>query len=281
MSKIEREVKILNLDVDTAIERIEKCNGVLKEDCVQKIFTYDLSSIVDRYEELIRIFAERNFDELLIRFKTLFREVDSLLTCEQINDLEAIYEKGSLLKLLEGVDNVNSLYNLVISNYIKNLICNYVINPNKWIRLRETNGKVTLTIKHISGLTNDGLQNVKETEIEVPSLEVGNQLLEELGLAYRNYQEKRRITYLIDGIEVDIDFWPMIPPYMEIEAESKEEIDGIIEKLGLTDLDIVSCNTEDVYKKYDIDIYEYSELKLDGKCKCKQNLLEYNRKMQS
>ena len=281
MSKIEREVKILNLDVDTAIERIEKCNGVLKEDCVQKIFTYDLSSIVDRYEELIRIFAERNFDELLIRFKTLFREVDSLLTCEQINDLEAIYEKGSLLKLLEGVDNVNSLYNLVTSNYIKNLICNCVINPNKWIRLRETNGKVTLTIKHISGLTNDGLQNVKETEIEVPSLEVGNQLLEELGLAYRNYQEKRRITYLIDGIEVDIDFWPMIPPYMEIEAESKEEIDGIIEKLGLTDLDIVSCNTEDVYKKYDIDIYEYSELKLDGKCKCKQNLLEYNRKMQS
>ena len=281
MSKIEREVKILNLDVDTAIERIEKCNGVLKEDCVQKIFTYDLSSIVDRYEELIRIFAERNFDELLIRFKTLFREVDSLLTCEQINDLEAIYEKGSLLKLLEGVDNVNSLYNLVTSNYIKDLICNYVINPNKWIRLRETNGKVTLTIKHISGLTNDGLQNVKETEIEVPSLAVGNQLLEELGLAYRNYQEKRRITYLIDGIEVDIDFWPMIPPYMEIEAESKEEIDGIIEKLGLTDLDIVSCNTEDVYKKYDIDKYEYSELKLDGKCKCKQNLLEYNRNMQS
>ena len=281
MSKIEREVKILNLDVDTAIERIEKCNGVLKEDCVQKIFTYDLSSIVDRYEELIRIFAERNFDELLIRFKTLFREVDSLLTCEQINDLEAIYEKGSLLKLLEGVDNVNSLYNLVTSSYIKDLICNYVINPNKWIRLRETNGKVTLTIKHISGLTNDGLQNVKETEIEVPSLEVGNQLLEELGLAYRNYQEKRRITYLVDGIEVDIDFWPMIPPYMEIEAETKEEIDAIIKKLDLGNLEIVSCNTEDVYKKYDIDIYEYSELKLDGKCKCKQNLLEYNRKVQS
>ena len=163
-NEVEREVKILNLDVDTSIERIKKCNGVLKEDCVQKIFTYDLSSIVDRYEELIRIFAERNFDELLIRFKTLFREVDSLLTCEQINDLEAIYEKGSLLKLLEGVDNVNSLYNLVTSNYIKDLICNYVINPNKWIRLRETNGKVTLTIKHISGLTNDGLQNVKETE---------------------------------------------------------------------------------------------------------------------
>ena len=55
-------------DKKIAIERIEKCNGVLKEDCVQKIFTYDLSSIVDRYEELIRIFAERKFDELLIRF---------------------------------------------------------------------------------------------------------------------------------------------------------------------------------------------------------------------
>lgn len=281
MSKIEKEVKILNLDVDTAIERIKRCNGVLKEDCLQKIYTYDLSTIVDRYEELIRIFANRNYEELIRRFGTLFREVDGLLPEEIRQELKEIYGKDSLVEILNDVDNVLGLYNFVASDFIKEIMCKYIINPNKWIRLRQTNDVVTLTIKHIFGQTKDGLQNVKETEMVIPSLEVGNALLEELGLAYRNYQEKRRITYIIDGVEVDIDFWPMIPPYMEIEGESKEQIDDILEKLELSNLEVVSCNTEEVYKKYGIDIYEYSELKFDGKCKCKQNLLEYNRKMQS
>lgn len=34
-----------------------------------------------------------------------------------------------------------------------------------------------------------------ETEIEVPSIEEANKLLEALGFSYKSYQEKERVTY--------------------------------------------------------------------------------------
>ena len=54
----------------------------------------------------------------------------------------------------------------------------------------------------------------------------------------------------------------MIPPYAEIEGESDEQIDKIVQRLNLSDKEIVSCNTSEVYKKYGIDIYQYRELRL-------------------
>ena len=66
-------------------------------------------------------------------------------------------------------------------------------------------------------------------------------------------------------MEIDIDSWPLIPPYLEIEGNSDEEIRKVIEKLGLQNKDIVSCNTADVYKKYGIDLYQFRELRFNEK----------------
>ena len=60
---------------------------------------------------------------------------------------------------------------------------------------------------------------MKETEIVVPSIEEANSLLEALGFSYKSYQEKRRITYLLDNHEIDIDTWPGIPTYFEVEGK--------------------------------------------------------------
>ena len=66
------------------------------------------------------------------------------------------------------------------------IIKQFSINPNKWIRLRETNGKTTITIKHIlneelQAEYGTKMQPVLETEMEVPSIESGNAILEQLG----------------------------------------------------------------------------------------------------
>ena len=97
--------------------------------------------------------------------------------------------------------------------------------------------------------------------MEVPSIESGNSILEQLGFSFRNYQEKNRITYIFNDTEIDIDSWPLIPPYLEIEGESDEQINSILKELDLSDKEMISCNTADVYKKYGIDIYQYRELK--------------------
>ena len=38
--------------------------------------------------------------------------------------------------------------------------------------------------------------------MEVPSIESGNTILEQLGFSFRNYQEKKRNTYILDDIEI-------------------------------------------------------------------------------
>ncbi len=277
--QMENEVKVLNLDVDKAIADIEKNNGVLLKDCVQKIYTYDLGTISGRFDDLLRQFKPNNFEVMKAKFKLLFFEIDNLLTDDMKKILMDNYNHNYLNLVLETASNNLELEQLVNNQTILDIAHSFGINPNKWIRLRETDDLTTVATKNIlEKKAEEEMQPVLETEIDVASISQANELLEQLGFAYRNYQEKRRITYFVNNINIDIDFWPLIPPYMEIES-TDDKIKETIDLLNLGDYEIVSCNTEEVYKKYNINIYDYRELRLDEKSKCKQSMLEHNRKM--
>lgn len=137
----------------------------------------------------------------------------------------------------------------------------YDYNPsetNKWIRLRTNGRKSTLAIKEV---TSNKIDGTKELEIEVSDFEKTKDILSELGYEYRSYQENHRIQYLLDDVEIDIDTWPMIPTYMEIEGlECK--INDIIEKLGFKKEDAISLDVQSIYKDiYNIDIMNIKELR--------------------
>ncbi len=277
--QMENEVKVLNLDVDKAIADIEKNNGLLLKDCIQKIYTYDLGTISGRFDDLLRQFKPNNFEVMKAKFKLLFFEIDNLLTDDMKQKLMDKYNHNYLNLILDTASNNLELEQLVNNQTILDIAHSFGINPNKWIRLRETDDLTTVATKNIlEKKVEEEMQPVLEAEIDVASILEANEFLEQLGFAYRNYQEKRRITYFVNNIKVDIDFWPLIPPYMEIES-TDEKIKETIDLLNLGDYEIVSCNTEEVYKKYDINIYDYRELRLDEKSKCKQSMLEHNRKM--
>lgn len=129
----------------------------------------------------------------------------------------------------------------------------------KWIRLRTNGTTTTLTYKNIVSNTIDG---TKEVEMEVESVEKANEFLERIGFESRNYQENKRIQYILNGVEVDIDSWPMIPTYMEIEGKSEEEVLKIQELLNVDKEKITLLNCNDIYKEiYNIDISKIKELK--------------------
>lgn len=277
--QMENEVKVLNLDVDKAIADIEKNNGLLLKDCIQKIYTYDLGTISGRFDDLLRQFKPNNFEVMKAKFKLLFFEIDNLLTDDMKQKLMDKYNHNYLNLILDTASDNLELEQLVNNQTILDIAHSFGINPNKWIRLRETDDLTTVATKNIlEKKVEEEMQPVLEAEIGVVSILEANEFLEQLGFAYRNYQEKRRITYFVNNIKVDIDFWPLIPPYMEIES-TDEKIKETIDLLNLGDYEIVSCNTEEVYKKYNINIYDYRELRLDEKSKCKQSMLEHNRKM--
>ena len=141
----------------------------------------------------------------------------------------------------------------------------YDFNPkrdNSWVRLRSDGEKTTLTIKEIH---NDDIDGTKEIEIIVDDFDKTNLILEKLGYVAASYQENRRISYRLDNVDIDIDFWPRIPAYLEIEGDSVEAVEYIVKKLGFKMSQTTSINTRKVYKIYGIDINLIDELRFGQK----------------
>lgn len=133
----------------------------------------------------------------------------------------------------------------------------------KWIRLRTYGSKTTLTIKEIK---NNKIDGTEETEIEVSNFEDTNTILNKLGYVSHTYQENKRTRYLLDGVEIDIDTWPYIPTYVEIEGKSTEDVENMIKRLNLNDYKVTSIDVQDVFRKfYKIDISKKEEVKFGEK----------------
>ena len=132
---------------------------------------------------------------------------------------------------------------------------------NEWIRLR-TNGKeTTLTYKNIES---KDISGTKELEIVVSDFEETNQLLKIMGYTPRSFQENLRTRYYLDHIELDIDTWPLIPTYLEIEGNSEEDVKRVEKLLELNEAKVTTMNCQDIYlEEYGIDINQIEELKFD------------------
>ena len=132
---------------------------------------------------------------------------------------------------------------------------------NEWIRLR-TNGKeTTLTYKNIES---KDISGTKELEIVVSDFEETNQLLKIMGYTPRSFQENLRTRYYLDHIEIDIDTWPLIPTYLEIEGNSEEDVKRVEKLLELNESKVTTMNCQDIYlEEYGIDINQIEELKFD------------------
>lgn len=130
----------------------------------------------------------------------------------------------------------------------------------KWIRLRNNGDKTTLTIKNLVSSEIDGTQ---ELEIEVDNFERTNMILKELGYEPKGYQENRRCQYVLNGVEIDFDYWPLIPTYLEVEGSSEEAVYNIISALNISKDDITTKDVESIYLDYGHDLKTIYNLKLE------------------
>ena len=137
----------------------------------------------------------------------------------------------------------------------------YDFNPaikGKWIRLRTNGRESTLTIKNIISPLIDG---TKEIEIVVSDFDKCKYILNELGYHPKGYQENKRTRYYLDKVEIDIDTWPMLPTYVEIEGKSEEEVMTVVKKMGYNENEVTTLDVESIYKKYGYDVKKIDILK--------------------
>ena len=87
-------------------------------------------------------------------------------------------------------------------------------------------------------------------------------MLELLGYKHRAYQENKRVRYLLGDVEIDIDSWPLIPTYVELESDSENKINELLEKLCVDKSKITALNCQDIYNDvYKIDVDNIKELR--------------------
>lgn len=270
MSKIEREIKILDVNPKEIMDKMNELGVRPKGKYIQDIYTFELPGVKETYEKALKSAEVDNERERIIDLITdirpCFKKEDLALIERQIGtkDLLEYVKKGDLSKI--DNDNMRKLMTKVNANY------------SRWIRLRKTGNETTITIKKIVNCSGEyEIDSVKELEFPVPSIEDGKEFLKDIGYYPELHQKKMRIAYDFNDTEIVIDKWPKISPYIEIEGNEKEEIRNVAHQLGYTAKDIRVMNTDEVYKEKGFDIYSYKNLDFSEEEKEEvKEYLEYN-----
>lgn len=130
----------------------------------------------------------------------------------------------------------------------------------KWLRLRTDGVHTTLCLKII---TNDTVDGTLEWEVEVSDFDKTATILTKAGFEAKGYQENTRTEYKLLGARVALDRWPLIPPYLEIEANDEETVLNCAHTLGYNKHDLTGDNTQKIYTKYGFNLDEIKELKFE------------------
>jgi adenylate cyclase class 2 len=116
-----------------------------------------------------------------------------------------------------------------------------------WVRIRDEGDRTTCTYKFIAA---DGKDTTHEIEFTISSYEKAVQLFEAIGLQKHAEQETKRETWRLNDVEVVLDEWPWIPPYIEIEGPTEAAIRTVAEMLGFDWNDSLNGSSDRTYRNY-------------------------------
>jgi adenylate cyclase, class 2 len=124
---------------------------------------------------------------------------------------------------------------------------------HKLVRLRKSGDRVMLTYKHHhSKETADGTE---EIEFLVGNMQPAEDFLTKIGLVAFRHQQKLRHSFKLGEVVFDIDTWPRIPTYVEIEAADEAALKQASVQAGLDWKNVVYEDARSVIEnKYKIPV---------------------------
>lgn len=116
---------------------------------------------------------------------------------------------------------------------------------NAFVRVRDEGDRTTLTYKQFDETS---LTGAKEIEVTVSEFDATVALLEQVNLVHKSFQESRRETWKMGEVEVVIDEWPHLDPYVEIEGMSEEAVKRAAATLGFAWDEALFGSVTEVYQ---------------------------------
>lgn len=125
-----------------------------------------------------------------------------------------------------------------------------------YLRVRDEGDNTRFSIK-ICGTEKGQVSDQKELDVLVSDFDKMVEMMDFLGFKPTKYQENLRETWDYKGVEIVIDTWPGLKPYVKIEAESEKTVKEIAEKLGFKWEDKIVTAVQEIFAKvYNMDVEE-------------------------
>lgn len=119
-----------------------------------------------------------------------------------------------------------------------------------WLRVRNEGDKNTLSLKIIDG---ESISDQKELCLQVDNFDHAIDLLTLIGCDNKAYQETKRELWLLDDVEITLDEWPYLEPFVEVEGKSEQAVQSVSEKIGLDYTKALFCAVDALYEmKYGV-----------------------------
>ena len=119
-----------------------------------------------------------------------------------------------------------------------------------WLRIRNEGDKITMSLKVVDG---NKIENQKEIFLTVSDFEEARKFLKTLGCEEKAFQESKRGLWILDEVEITIDEWPFLEPFVEVEGKAEDEVRRISTRLGFDYKEALFCAVDTLYsKKYGI-----------------------------
>lgn len=115
-----------------------------------------------------------------------------------------------------------------------------------WLRVRDEGDKVTMSLKIVDG---DKIENQKEIQLKIDNFDEGIAFLEMVGAIPKAYQETKRELWELKDVEITIDEWPFLEPFVEIEGKSEEEVKEAAKKFGFDYKKAKFCSVDTLYSE--------------------------------
>lgn len=137
------------------------------------------------------------------------------------------------------------------------------VGKNKFVRLRKMKDGLKLTYKTNPRQTVD---SALEIELGVSDMDTCSEFLHHIGLETVRQLEKYRHTFKLGDVAIDIDTWPKIPTYAEIEGPTVASLKNACYELDLDWEKRFDGDAREVFRHYghnldNITLVTFSEFK--------------------
>ena len=172
---------------------------------------------------------------------TNFIETEYKILDIDLDNLDAAMKKISAQKVYDGIRTIT-----------------YFDHPNGSLRKANEGIKLTeedkLKLEYTRKSSTDQSDSVK---LFVSRKKETVEFLNRLNLAPVTEVQARRISYELDSIDFDIDCFPGIPPFMEVDlGNSSIALDDLLNSLDLLSHEPIVATTPEIFTRYNKDYFE-------------------------